>query len=195
MEDNFARKGAWMGSSDAEWVRRSLAGDEAAFEALYAAHAGRVKAYFLRSGFGDAGADDGAQETFARAFRSLVTFRAERGGFGTWLGAIARNVARHRWRQRREPESFETALAEQMFASADNPGALAAAREETAAVRECVAALPADLGRIVHLRYVEGRTTRGIAAAVNTPEATVRLHLQQAREKIRQCLEARGVLE
>lgn len=183
-----------MSSSDIECIRRGLNGEPAAFEALYAAHAGRVKAYFLRSGLSGASADDATQDTFARAFRSLVTFNAERGSFATWLGAIARNVARRLWQQRREG-NFDPDLADEMFASGLDPAADAAAREEIDAVRECVADLPEDLSRIVHLRYVEGRTTRGIAAAVNVPEATVRSRLDQARASIRRCLQSRGVLK
>ena len=42
---------ATVGIETSELVRRCLAGDQAAYEALYFAHAGRVAAYFLRSGF------------------------------------------------------------------------------------------------------------------------------------------------
>jgi RNA polymerase sigma-70 factor (ECF subfamily) len=183
------------GDPDREVVRRCLNGDQAAFEALYAAHAGAVKAYLLRSGFAQADADDLTQETFTRAFGSLATFDADRGAFRVWAAAIARNVARKYWARRREPEHFDPELAAESLAVSDNPGQAAEAREEVEAVRTCVDALPAELAHIVRLRYVEGRTTRGIAAAAGIPEATVRLRLREARETLAQRLRKKGFLK
>ncbi len=183
-----------MTDRDRDRVARCLRGDEDAFAALYRTHVGPVAAYFGRSGFGAADVDDLVQRTFVRAYRSLRTFDASRGTFGVWLAAIARNVARKRWRRRREPEHFDPELAEAVLPSPDDPGAVAADREAVAAVRACVEALPPDLARIVRLRYVEGRTTRGIAAAEGMAEATVRARLGEARDLVARCLKAKGVL-
>jgi len=184
-----------MSDEECQLVDRALGGEEAAAQTIYTAHAGRVKAYFLRSGFGRSDADDLTQEVFFRAFKSLGTFQPQRGALRQWLGAIARNVARRHFSRRTDPESFDPELAEEMFAGGDNPGAGAAAREEFEAVRACVAALPAELGQIVRLRYVEARTTRGIAAVTLVPEATVRLRLKQAMELLARCLKDRGFVE
>jgi RNA polymerase sigma-70 factor, ECF subfamily len=184
-----------MNDDDLQLISQCRRGEAVAFDALYAAHAGRVKGYFLRSGFGDAAADDCTQETFVRAFRSLATYTASRGAFRTWLGAIARNVTRKQWSRRTAPEAFDPELVAEMFAGAENPGETAEAREETDAVRDCVDALDDPLRRIVRLRYVEGRTTRSIADAVDLPEATVRSRLDSARDEIRRCLGSKGILE
>ena len=82
-----------------------------------------------------------------------------------------------------------------MLAAPDNPGRSAAAREEADAVRDCIDALPDELARVVRLRYVAGRTTRGIAGATGIAEATVRLRLTEALRRLRRCLAAKGVLE
>ncbi len=183
-----------MGERDEELVERCRRGDRAAFESLYAAHAGRIKAYLLRSGFSPADADDQSQETFLRAYRSLATFDAARGTFAGWLGAIARNVARRHWNRRADARDFDPDLAERTLAAADNPHADAARREQADAVRDCVGRLPDELARIVRLRYVEARTTRGVAAAAGIPEATVRLRLAEARAALARCLKGKGVL-
>lgn len=164
------------------------------FDALYAAHGRRVKAYFVRCGFSPADADDRTQEVFLRAFRSAGTFDPARGAAGAWLAAIARNVARRYW-SRPKPADFDPELAEEVFAAASNPGESPEVREEIDAVRACVESLPPELGQIVRLRYVEARTTRGIAAAVGMPEATVRSRLAEAMGALRQCLRGRGILE
>jgi len=174
-------------------IERAVSGDEGARKALYDAHARRVKAYFLRSGFAEADADDLVQETFVRAFRSLATYDAARGEFRAWLAAIARNAARRRWSARPAPESFDPELAEQTLTAPDNPGESAERLEEIDAVRGCIGELPGELKRVIRLRYVEGRTTRGIAAAVDRPEATVRLRLEEARRLIERCLRGKGV--
>lgn len=170
-------------------------GDAAACGALYDANARWVKVYFLRSGFSQADADDLVQETFTRAFRSLETFDAGRGPFRPWLAAIARNAARKRWSARKRPENFDPELAEDVLAGTDDPHGSAELREEIAAVRLCVAALPDDLRRVVSLRYIDGLTTRGIAAEVRLAEATVRLRIEEARRRIEQCLRGKGVKE
>ena len=184
-----------MSNNDLQLISACLAGADAAYDALYAAHAGRIGAYFLRSGFAHADAEDLTQEVFVRAFKSLGTYDVSRGGFRAWLGTVARNVARAQWHRRVDVETLDPVLAEEMFAACDNPGDSPEAREETHAVRAFVEALPAQLGRIVRLRYVEGRTTRAIAAAVDMPESTVRVRLKEATAMLESWLRSQGILE
>lgn len=184
-----------MSNVEAILIEQSLTGDAAAFGRLYALRAAGVKAYFLRVGFGEAESDDLLQGVFVRVHRSLGTFDAGRGAFGAWLGAIARNVARRAWQKRPEPEHFDPELAEETLAAEDDPASEPAAREEALAVRRAVAELPEALAAVVRLRYIEGRTTRGIAAATGIPESTVRLRLEEARERLGEMLRARGIGE
>lgn len=180
---------------DLQLVARCLSGDDSAFDALYTTHAGRVKIYFLRSGFAPASADDLTQETFIRVARSMGTFDARRGNFRTWLTAIARNIARKQWSRRVQPENFDPEMAEEMIAGTDNPAMTSQANEELDGVRHCVEQLPDELRHIVRLRYVDGMTTRGIGEAIKMPEATVRLRLDEARSAVERCLRSKGVFE
>ena len=79
-----------MAANIPDVISRCLAGDDAAFDSLFAAHGRRVRAYFLRCGFGPADADDLTQDTFLRAFKSLGTFDATRGTFAGWSAATPR---------------------------------------------------------------------------------------------------------
>lgn len=187
--------GALVNERERETIDRCLVGDEAALERLYAAHAGRVKAYLLRCGFAPSDTDDLTQETFLRAFRSLETFDGERGSFRTWVGAIARNVARRHWSNRPNWDLYDPELAEQMFAAENSPADSPAAREELQAVRACIDALPPELVNLIRLRYEDGRTTRSISAATGIPEATVRSRLAEARGMIRRRLKEKGFLD
>ena len=187
--------GACLDDAQRQLIARAAGGDREAFEPLHAACAGRVRAYLLRSGFTSADADDLGQETVLRAFRGLRTFDPDRGSWLAWIGTIARNVARRQWKRRKAPENFDPLLADEMFAADSEPVDRPEVREEIAAVRDCVAALPAELGRIVRLRYVDAMTTRGIAAQTHMAEATVRLRLKEAGELLEACLAGKGIVD
>jgi RNA polymerase sigma-70 factor (ECF subfamily) len=184
-----------LNDEEAELVAGCIAGSAGAQRQLHDALAGRVTAYFLRSGFIAADAADLAQETFMRAVKGLPTFDADRGSLRAWIGAIARNVARRHFARRKEAESFDPALADEMFAAPPDPGRSPEAREETAAVDDCVASLPPLLGWIVRLRYVDGLTTRAMADVADLPEATIRLRLAEAKGLIERCLKSKGILD
>ena len=183
-----------MDANEANLIERCLRGHQASCNQLYSTYAGLVRAYLHRCGFDLTDADDLTQDVFVRVFKSLKTFNFTKGTFPQWLGAISRNVARKRWRRRPEPENFDPELAEQVFATHDNPGRTCQAHEEIDALRLCVDSLPADLARIVRLRYVQGRTTRGIAEATDMAESTVRLRLTEAMDLLERCLAGKGVL-
>lgn len=180
---------------ETDLVQRCRAGDDAAFGSLYHAFAGRVRAYFLRSGFSSrpADADDLTQETFVRAFRGLGSFDAGRGALGPWLAAIARNVARRHWGRRPQPDHADPELAEETLALLDSPGQAIESREELTGLADCIACLPGVLAEIVTLRYVQGLTTRGIAAAAGLAEATVRLRLAEIHRLLAECMQSKGL--
>ena len=87
---------------DAALVARALTGhDQAAFGQLVRRHQGVVRAQLRRLAQGDhAWADDLAQETFFKAWRSLHQFRGE-ARFSTWLHRIAYNIFLQETRSRK----------------------------------------------------------------------------------------------
>ncbi len=194
MTHNEPMDATGTGAGLSELIGRCLRGEQSACQQLYRAHAGRVRVYFRRSGFAPADADDLTQEAFIRVFRSLGGFDAGRGAFSTWVGAIARNVARKRWARRADPSDLDPELAEEMLAATDNPAADSEQREQLDALARCVGELPEEPARLVRLRYVQGLTTRGLAAATGLPEATVRLRLAQAVEALTRCMKAKGMM-
>ncbi|MDP6636538.1 MAG: sigma-70 family RNA polymerase sigma factor [Phycisphaerae bacterium] len=184
-----------MEQTEQQLVSRSLAGEESACRQLYQAHAGRVAAYFRRSGFDSSLTADLTQETFVRVFSSLGGYDPERGAFGAWLSAIARNVARKCWRRRTTANTFDPELADAMFAIPAEASSTPEQREENSAVAECVSHLDQQLGELVRMRYVRGMTTRGIAAEAGMPEATVRSRLGEALDCIARCLRGKGIVQ
>jgi len=62
-------------------------------------------------------------------------------------------------------------------------------------VRQFVEALPEELAGFVRLRYVAGRSTRGIAELTGTAESTVRLRLKEALAMLESWMRSRGLVE
>ena len=113
-----------MDELDPEMIRAAAAGDLAAFEKIVRAYQENIWR-FLRRFLGDAAAaEDVAQETFLRLFRSLPGF-AHQAKFSAWVFKIARNAAldelRRRSRQAElvgEPEDTAAAGAHEEAAEA-----------------------------------------------------------------------------
>jgi len=182
-------------------VARCLAGEREAFVEIHQAHAAAVVAFFCRGGFDGSLADDFAQETFLRAWRSLKTFDAGKASFRTWLAAIARNVARREWQRRPVPErfdaSFDEKLAGDVFAEPGDFAEDLAEAETLAGLNDCVDRLAQRdeaAATLIRLRYVEAMTTRGLAIRLNLPESTVRLKLAHAHGQLENCMKTKGFL-
>ena len=88
---------------EAEWVRRSCAGDVEAFGHLVERHQVRLLTAVTRSVGRQEVAEDIVQDAFVRAFEAIDRFQG-RSSFYTWLYRIAFNLvaSRHR-RERRAP--------------------------------------------------------------------------------------------
>lgn len=175
-----------MSEADDRLVALYLAGDREAGSRLYELHGRRVKAYLLRSGFSAVDADDLTQDIFLRVFRSLHTFDPERGAFGTWLRAVARNGARRAWQKVGSPDDFDPKLAEEVFET--NAQEDPALREEIDILKECVSGLAEHYRMLVELRYYKSMTTRGISGRTGTAESTVRLRLEEAMGLLLECM-------
>src|SRR5438128_11496144 len=80
-----------MASDPTDLIHRAQQGDQAAFEALYRQHVGRVYALCLRLTSDPAQAEELTQDAFVRAWQRLASFRGE-SAFGSWLYRLTVNV-------------------------------------------------------------------------------------------------------
>ncbi len=139
-------------------------------------------------------AEDVVQEAFVRAYERLGDFDPTYR-FYTWIYRIARNRCLNVLRRRRvwglvtlsDPERAPALPAAER---SDRP---AEDRELARALVDCRANLPGDQREVFDLRHADGLSYREIAAAVGAPEGTVMSRLARAREKMRACLESKGV--
>lgn len=182
-------------STDPELIRRFVAGDGEAFDALHLRHHPRVCRWLRGRGFGHADAVDIAQEAFVRVFRAAGRFDPAKGAFGAWLGTITRNcAARHAKRNGRETLVDIDDATKHPEDQHNTPDQQASQTEEHSAVNDCTKRLPVQLRQIIRLRYARGETTRIIAATIGISEASIRNRLTEATDLLRQCLEAKGIL-
>ena len=179
---------------DRALVAAAVAGDRDSFEALVLRHQTRIVNYAMAIVRDPADAEDVAQETFIRAYRSLTRFRGD-SSFKTWLYTIATNAARtglerRGRRSRLEDESLDDEAAP--LVAGDVPAG--GADVETTLVRResidrALAALPPDLRVAVVLRDVEGLDYKEIAAATGAPIGTVESRIFRARRRLRPLLQ------
>ena len=179
-------------------MERLAAGHEAALNELMERHATPVFHFLCRMVGNEDDANDLAQETFVRVFKSAKSFRAgER--FSTWLFTIAANLARNhfRWRSRHpnislDAENAETeqSLGDTLPANSPTPKESALAAERAAAVRAAVKNLPEDLREaLVLCEWEECSVVEAAAILEATPKA-VESRLYRARGLLRERLKS-----
>jgi len=188
---------------DRALVERFRAGDEAAFDALVRRNQDRVYGLLWRMLGNREDALETAQDTFVRAYRGIDGFRAE-ARFSTWVYGIALNLARNRLRDRSRKGRDRGVSLETL--EADAPGAMPAAAagdcprgaaehgELQAALTACLEHLPETLRGAFALRVFEGLAYEEIADAMECPRGTVKSRLNDARHRLADCLERRGVI-
>jgi len=135
--------------SDAELVRRCLAGDQAACARLVSRCARMAGTVIWRAVRDRELVDDLCQETFLRAFRALGSFDG-RARLSTWICSIAHRVAMDELRrQKRRPQFSAGELRDEPPLEEDgaagqlaDPLALAISDEEAARVHAALDSLP-----------------------------------------------------
>lgn len=168
-----------MQNDDQKLVTAFRAGDNAAFDALYGQHAGRVFAFAQSLTGSRADAEDLTQETFVAAFRGRERFRGQ-SRLLTWLLGIA--LRRWRDRQRNPPPSpfacvppgQDDGMAERVVAGI--------------AYAQALDGLDEPLREAFLLVAVQGLTHREAAELVRRPVGTVKWRVAEAVRRLRTAL-------
>lgn len=157
-------------------IQRSQAGEAEAFEALFHRYKNLVyKTAYLLLGDADE-AEDALQEVFVQVYRSLSTFRPEKGAFTTWLHRMTVNHCLNR-RRRRRPVSLDEVSAEALSEPSPYPESR---MTEEAALQHALARLSDKLRAVVVLRYYWGLSYAEIVQILDVPLGTVKSRLHQA---------------
>jgi RNA polymerase sigma-70 factor (ECF subfamily) len=170
---------------DAAMIARAKAGDGAAFEKLYRAHAPRVFALCLRLSADRQRAAELTQDVFVRAWEGLGGFRGE-SALASWLHRLAVNAHLMMLRSERR-RVRRVALEDDLFEPADGPhlelhdSVPPPDIESAIDLERAIARLPVGARTVFVLHEVEGYTHEEIASATGLAAGTLRAHLHRAR--------------
>jgi RNA polymerase sigma-70 factor (ECF subfamily) len=180
-------------ASDGDLVRRTLAGEQQAFEVLVHRYR-RLVFRVIRGMVPDAEVEDVGQEAFLRAYRSLGQIQ-QGSSVGPWLVRIAVNLCydhlrRLRWRQERVfadlgPE--ETTVLDRLARDESALGDIDRLFLRDLAEKLLGQLAPQDRA-VLLLKEREGMETREVAKILGCSETAVRLRLFRARRALRTLL-------
>ena len=157
--------------------------DPARFVDLYERHFHRVYAYVARRASSRAEAEDVTSEVFEHALANIRKFEWRGIAFLAWLFRIAANALADRWR-RASRDSYES--------PPDVPeGREAVDLERRAMVFQLVERLPDAQRRVIEMRFVEQKSIREIATALDRSDGAVKQLQLRALENLRKHLEGR----
>jgi RNA polymerase sigma-70 factor, ECF subfamily len=164
-------------------------GGHSVFEQMVADHLGVVYRTAVRLAGRTQDAEDMAQDTFLRAWRSRHTFQPETNG-KAWLLRILHNVNVDRFRagRRMVPVVSEPDGSGLAFAMPDTPESLVLTDVMEAEVFEAVRDLPERFRTCLILADLHGRSQAEIAKGLGVPPGTVMSRLFRARRRLQRSL-------
>jgi RNA polymerase sigma-70 factor (ECF subfamily) len=188
--------------AEAQFIERLKRGDAAAFETLVNERSGEIYGLLYRLTENGEEARDLTQETFLRAFQSIVHFRGE-SDLRTWIYRIAINQARNRWRWWRRRRRDVTVSIDTLDITGKRPALIASlkaenspdpeqdtlAHERERVLRKALSGLRRVYREAVVLRDIEGFSYEEIAATLEISVGTVKSRLARGRQELRRKLE------
>ena len=171
---------------EAALVDAAIAGEPAAFAALYDRHVARVYGHcYYRTG-NRADAEDLTQQTFLQAWQAIGRYRRGRSPVIAWLLTISQNLAMSHHRRVREvtvPDLLMDGTEDET-----NPAVILSAALTRDAVRAAILQLPLERQRVILLRFIEGFSVGEVAAALGKTENNVRVIQHRAVADLRRLL-------
>jgi RNA polymerase sigma-70 factor (ECF subfamily) len=178
-----------MKMDENDWIEKVLQGDAAAFENLVGKYQARLVAFLWNLLGSGEDARDAAQDAFIQAYVKLGQFDRSRS-FRSWLFAIAYNRGIDLLRKKRNFRRFwmrETASGDPLAADS-----AASAIADSPFWRSLLRRVTPQERSVLALKYNEGCGSEEIASTLGCSESTVRVHLLNARRKLKKELHAAG---
>jgi RNA polymerase sigma-70 factor (ECF subfamily) len=177
-----------ISQNPANWITAIAArADRAAFAALFAFYAPRIKSMLMRAGASADTGEDIAQETLLTIWRKAAYFDPHRASASAWVFTIARNIRIDRLRHDKRAKLsmlYEMIEAEEP----ELPDATLDAAERAERVRAAIGQIPEEQVRVLQLSFFEGRAHGDIAAKLDLPLGTVKSRLRLGMSRLRHLL-------
>jgi RNA polymerase sigma-70 factor (ECF subfamily) len=181
-------------------VTQALAGSQSAFEQIVRRYQRPIISLIARMTGDRAQAEDLAQETFVKAFRSLAAFDTTRR-LSSWLFRIAHNTAIDAMRRSGPSQAAPIAALDagrSLSADASHEPSTPPAPDPVErlelgrALESALAELRPDQRAAIVLRYENGLSFDEIGTVLGVPEVTARSHVHRARKELARLLTASG---
>jgi RNA polymerase sigma-70 factor (ECF subfamily) len=171
--------------SDESLFAAHVAGENGAFESLFARHASRIYRIMRQRGLSHADSQDLVPQTFLAAHQARRDFRAGSPRL-PWLWTIAYNLLRRAHRR----HDLDT-QAERVGSGAPSPMVAAYAippDEARRGVRQAIARLSPSQREVIVLHWYEGLTFQEIGRVLCASESAVKVRAHRGYERLREIL-------
>lgn len=170
--------------SDEYYIERVLQGDHSSYATLVERHKDMVFTIAHRMLKNREEAEEIAQDTFMKAYRSLRKFRKE-SKFSTWLYRIVYNLSVSQLRKNKEQmSSLDDAENNIDIEDTHNKMEQVEASERSHYVNQAIGNLKHDEKTIITLYYQEELSVNEIAEIVQLTHSNVKVKLHRARLKL-----------
>ncbi|QMU60113.1 MAG: sigma-70 family RNA polymerase sigma factor [Boseongicola sp.] len=164
-------------------VRRiHLDQDKAAFAALFRHFVPRVKAFLMKSGAGEAMADECTQEVLATLWQKAHLFDPSRASVPTWVYTIARNKKIDALRKQRRPEPEDLPWGPE---SEPDQADTIILQQETDKLTKAIKELPDKQRLLIERAYFGDLSHSEIAEETGLPLGTIKSRIRLALERLR----------
>lgn len=187
---------------DTVLIRAVQAGDKAAFDELVLKHKDRLfnLVYWFLGDYHEA--NDCAQETFIKVFKSVNKFRFE-SAFSTWLYRIALNTCKNRikssaYRWKKKTVSLETSggskngnPSSEIVNGSPTPVMALEKKEKIMRIQKAINSLPEEQNQVVVLRDIQGFSYQDISDITGLNLGTVKSRLARGRLELKNQLKGK----
>jgi len=177
--------------SDIELIGQTLAGNQSAYADLVKRHQRYVFTLAMRFSKSREDAEEIAQDSFIKAYRSLSSFQ-QQSKFSTWLYSIVYTTAMTFLRKKRistdsiDDENVSIQLESHAGAFDDN---LAENKSRSYYLNRAIAELLPDDAAIITLFYMGEQSLEEISKTMGIEANTVKVKLFRARQRLKEKLE------
>lgn len=172
-------------------LARCEAGNETAFEELYALCASQLYALLLRILRIEALADDALQDSFVKIWQKAGSYDPRAGSPMVWLRSVARHQALDLLRRRGSREDHERYDVQGLLeATPDTAKPVHEMAEDSQHLLTCLDQLPEATSRCIVRAYCEGYSHEELAEETGAPLGTVKSWIRRGLLSLRKCIDA-----
>ncbi|GAA4957238.1 RNA polymerase sigma factor [Algibacter aquimarinus] len=174
-----------MTTNDQHYINLIIDGDTNAFTVLVNRYKDLVYTLTLRMMKNREEAEEVAQDTFIKAYKSLGKFKGD-SKFSTWIYKIAYHTSLDRLKKNRKHFNDVPIdeFTEHQIKTIDNALFKLEKEEQSKAIQNCIALLPSEDSFLLTLYYFDDMTLDEIAKTVNLKTNNIKVKIHRSRKKL-----------